>query len=91
MANNEQEGDWLEGDVDQVKKEQRSRELEFAKNYEIFVSDSRAKAILEHWEQTLLRKITPTDASVQTYAADNAVRDFISKIKHQIELAQERD
>lgn len=85
------EAGWLEADGAEALAEARVSEISFAKNYEIFVTDPRGKAIFEHWEKTLLRKVTPTDASVQTYAADNAVRDFINKIRYQIELAQERD
>jgi len=82
--------DWLEADNTEAVETARTQEIEFAKNYEIFVTDPRGKAIFEHWEKTLLRKVTPADATLQEYAADNAVRDFINKIQYQIELAQER-
>ena len=83
--------DWLEADNTEAVEKARSQEISFAKNYELFVTDPRGKAIFEHWEKTLLRKVTPADATLQEYAADNAVRDFINKIQAQIELAQERD
>jgi len=85
-----EEVDWLEADNAEAVAEARVKELEFAKNYEIFVTDPRGKELFEVWK-LLARKETPTDSSLQTYAADNAVRSFINKIQHQIELAQERD
>ena len=87
----DKEVDWLDKPSTEAVEEARAQEVAFAKNYELFVTDPRGKAIFEHWEKTLLRKVTPADASLQEYAADNAVRDFINKIQYQIELAQERD
>ncbi len=90
MADNN-EHDWLEGNNEDVKQQQRRLAIEFARKYEVFLTDPRAKDILAHWDKTLARAVVPTESSLQAYAAHNAVREFISKIHSQIELAQERD
>ncbi len=84
-----QEKDWLLGGSDEIREQQKALHVEFAKNFDIFVNDARGVALLDHWDKTLARKITPTNADIQEYAADNAVRSFISQIHDQIALARE--
>lgn len=81
------EDDFLNFDAGKVE-ENKQASIEFARNYEIFVNDPRGRAILDHWDKTLLRKRTPVTAPVQQYAADEAVRAFIHGVRDQIELAQ---
>lgn len=83
--------DWLDDGGAQIKAEQRAKAVEFAKQYEVFVTDPRAKAILEQWEKAFLWHTTPVDSSIQQYAADEARRNFVRQIHVQIKLAQERD
>ncbi len=82
--------DWLEGNVEQAKQEMRAKEIEFAKMYEVFVNTVRGRELLEYWEKTILDISTPTESSLQRYAKDEGVRDFIRGIRRQIRLAQER-
>ena len=86
----QKEVDWLEGDIEQKRAEQHAQAVEFAKTYEIFVDTPRGQELLRVWEESILNLSTPIDSSVQKYAADEAVRDFIRGIKRQIKLAQER-
>ena len=86
----EREVDWLEGDAQQSREEMRSKGIEFAKLYEIFVDSPRGRELLEYWETTILDISTPTESSLQRYAADEGVRNFIRGILTQIRLAQDR-
>lgn len=90
MGEEQREADWLEGDVEEKRAEMRSKAIEFAKMYEIFVDTPRGQELLAHWESTILEKDTPTESSLQRYAADEGVRKFIRGIRQQIRLAQER-
>ncbi len=87
--NNEEKGDWLEGSAEENREEQRVKALEVAKLYEVFVDTPRAREILEFWETNIVDKRTPVDSSVQRYAADESVRDFVRGIRRQIKMAQE--
>lgn len=83
--------DWLDdNDSDEIKRQRENDAIVFAQNYSIFVNDPRGKALMDHWEQTILRRVTATEAPIQRYAADNAVREFILGIKGQIELAKKQ-
>jgi hypothetical protein len=91
--------DWLEGDVEQTRAEQRVKALETAQLYLVFVENPRAKQLLEFWEANVLNVKTPVEASLQRYVADEATREFVRGIKQQIamipeltqELPQERN
>ena len=81
------EVDWLNEGAQEARQEAKQLEIEFARNYEIFTNDPRGRAILEHWNKTMLMKATPAEAPIQAYAYDEAVRNFIRKIHRQIEIA----
>jgi hypothetical protein len=74
------------------KDEVAQSEREFAQLYvETFVNTPSGRALLAHWEKTIFWKPTPVSASVQQYAADEALRNFIRGIRGQIEqVAQAR-
>ncbi len=81
--------DWLDHeDIEKFRAATRENRVEFARNYLVFETDSRARALLEHWEQHALNKRTPIGASVQQYAADEAVRAFIHGIREQLRIAR---
>mgnify|MGYP000876534607 CR=1 FL=1 len=85
-----QQPDWLDSEaIDAARGELAEKRLEFARNYLVFDTDSRAKALLDHWEQHVLRKRTPVGASLQQYAADEAVRAFVGGILEQLRIARE--
>ncbi len=86
----ETEVDWLEGDVEEQREEMRGNAIEFAKQYEIFVDSPRGQGLLEYWIETKLNASTPVESSLQRYAADEGVRNFIRGILAQIKLAQDR-
>lgn len=79
--------DWLYGEGD-AQETQRAAAVSFAQAYMVFVEDSRARELLSHWDKTLRRRRVPVNASIQEYAANEALRDFIEKIYQQIEFAQ---
>lgn len=85
----EVERDWLDISTP-VQQATELAGLEFAKLYLVFESDPRAKRILDHWRETLLHKRTPTNASIQEYAANEAVRCFIAGIEGQLKQARSR-
>ena len=87
----EQEVDWLEGDPAQQRAEQRVQAIAHAQLYLVFVDAPRGRELLESWEELIVNVKTPVESSIQKYAADEAVRDFIRGIRRQIKLAQERD
>ena len=86
---NNKERDWLEGDAQEAQEKQKELAIELAQIYLVFTDTPRAKQVLEFWEATLVNKQTPTDSSLQVYAADEAVRDFVRGIRRQIKMAQE--
>lgn len=65
-----------------------AKELEFARNYLVFVQDPRAKAILGYWTKTLGKRRTPVDASLQSYARNEEMRAFLEGIHEQIVKAE---
>lgn len=82
--------DWLDEDsIANARANQGALRLEFARNYLVFETDSRARALLDHWEQHVLNKRTPVGASIQQYAADEAVRAFVHGIREQLRIAHE--
>lgn len=86
----EREIDWLEGDPEQHREEMRSKAMEFAKLYEVFINTAQGRELLEHWEKTILDMSTPVESSLQRYANDEGVREFIRGIRRQLRLAQEQ-
>ena len=67
--------------------ERAIKEREFAQLYRVFVDDGRGAQLLAHWEKVLMRRRVPVGASVQEYAAVEAVRDFVQQIRDQIEMS----
>lgn len=69
----------------------REKGLLFAQKYLVFsgpTADPRARELLEHWTQKIRKTQLPKGASVQEYAAHNAMREMIEAIHSQIEFAQ---
>lgn len=84
------EPDWLDSDAaPAARAELQAKHVEFAQLYLVFEQDSRARALLDHWDKAMLRKRTPVGASLQQYAADEAVRAFVSGIHEQLRVARE--
>lgn len=83
-------GDWLESmdDPEGARQAQKDRGLDFAKMHLVFLEDARGRALIEFWQKTVLRKRVPVNASVQEYAAHEAVRNFVQTIEDQIRFAQ---
>lgn len=86
--------DWLdrvpspfasEEQADAMKLQRALKEREFSQLYRVFVEDERGRRLLEQWEKSLMRRRVPTGASIQEYAAVEAVRDFVQQIRDQIE------
>lgn len=62
-------------------------EQEFAQLYvEVFQNNPQGALLLAQWEAGVFWKMTPTNASVQQYAADEALRQFIRGIRGQIKM-----
>ncbi|MGH8235400.1 MAG: hypothetical protein ACREXP_00070 [Steroidobacteraceae bacterium] len=82
-------GDWLADDGQQNRASQKKQALEFAQQYVyLFADNPTGKRLLEHWTRTLGRKRTPVNATIQEYAATEAVRAFIEEIHAQINFAR---
>ena len=86
----EREEDWLEGNPEQHREEMRSKSIEFAKLYEVFIDTAQGRELLKHWKKTILDASTPVESSIQRYAKDEGVREFIRGISRQLELAQDQ-
>lgn len=72
-----------------MREAQRRMAVEFAQQYRyVFVDNKTGAKLLEHWTRTLARKRTPVNATIQEYAAVEAVRSFIEDIHAQIELTR---
>ena len=82
--------DWLEAmDSPEIGQNQRREQnLEFARLHKVFDEDARARELLDFWRRTVVRKRVPVNASIQEYAAHEAVRAFISVIEDQLRFAQ---
>lgn len=82
--------DWLSTGpepTDQQKAMQREA-LKLAQlHLAVFARNPDGVALLTQWTDRMRRKRVPVNASVQEYAAVEAVRDFIEGIHRQIELA----
>jgi hypothetical protein len=82
--------DWLDNEsVDASRAAGEALRVEFARNYQVFETEPRAAALLKHWKKTLLLKRTPVGASIQQYAADEAIRAFIGGILEETRVARE--
>jgi len=80
--------DWLD-EGEGAREAQRQSAVEFAQAYLVFVDDSRARELLDYWDRTLMNRRVPVDASIQQYAAAEALRAFIAGIHQQIALGRE--
>jgi hypothetical protein len=78
-----------EGGDEQIEK-LKAEAIEFAKLYLIFELDERGRALLAHWEDVYARRRTPVDATINQYVANETMREFLQKIREQIELAHTR-
>ena len=67
--------------------ENTAKAKEFAQQYLVFMQDPRAKALLGHWEEQMLRKKVRPSASLQEYAHAEGMREFVQQIRDQIKLA----
>jgi hypothetical protein len=82
--------DWLNDEsVAAARAAGESLRVEFARNYQVFETEPRAAALLKHWDATILRRRTPVGASIQQYAADEAIRAFVAGIHDQLRIAHE--
>lgn len=74
-------------------KEQRAameeKGLIFSQHFLVFARDPAAKAVLAFWTQAVRRKTLSPAATVQEYAAHNAVREFVEGIHAHIEFANQ--
>lgn len=70
------------------REEQFAKALEFAKLYLVFVTDERARRLLEQWDAAYTHKRVSVNATIAEYAANEAMRTFIQAIKDQIKFAQ---
>lgn len=66
---------------------QRQKALEVAKLYTVFTTDPRGQQLLAMWDEQLARQRTPVNATIQEYAANEAVRTFVEGIRTQIRFA----
>jgi predicted oxidoreductase (fatty acid repression mutant protein) len=82
---------WLDDDeaAAATRKELEAKHVEYAKNYLVFEQDARARAILAQWEAAMLKKRTPVGASLQQYAAEEAVRAFVASVIEQVRIGRE--
>lgn len=73
-----------------ARRENRVKAVEFASLYvSAFVNNPAGAQLLRHWTETLARKRTPVNATIQEYAANEANRAFVESIHDQIRLAKE--
>lgn len=80
--------DWLFPNAEKQATQQREKGLLIAQKYLVFRQDARAKDLLEMWTSTVRRNPIAKGASVQEYAAVNALREFVEGIHAQIEFAE---
>lgn len=82
--------DWT-GDTETAVVEERSamktRALEFASLYMVFVDDGRARQLLEHWVKSIEDKDVSPAATLQEYAHHEGRRAFVRGIQRQIEFS----
>lgn len=82
--------DWLFPNAGKQKAQREEDGLVFAQKYLVFsgpTSDPRARDLLEHWTGMVRKTPIPRNASVQEYAAANALRELIEGVHSQIEFA----
>jgi len=75
------------GAGDAARQQNLNNALEVAKLYTVFVTDDRAKQLLELWERTLARKRTTPGSPIDVYAQNEALRAFVEGIRDQIAFA----
>lgn len=82
--------DWLDPAAMEIARAQAEQKmLEVSRLYLIFETHPVAKQLLEMWEEACLNKRTPVEASINRYAADEAVRAHVAGIRLQIAKAKE--
>lgn len=69
----------------------REQGLRIAKLYTVFQSNEQCRELLALWESTLANKRTPVNATINEYAANEALRAFVQGIHEQIRLAKTLD
>jgi len=85
-VSNEQDFPFEQDAARDAKKLQEERQR-FAALHSVFILDARAKELLKYWQETA-RERTPVNATIQEYAAREAVRSHVQMIEEQIVLAQ---
>lgn len=82
-------GDWMEEgqSVQEIREDERVKALNFAKLYEVFEQDPRAKALLAHWIDSVEKRDVPPTASHAEFSYWEGRRVFIRGIQRQIEFA----
>lgn len=84
------EDDWLFPNATRDRQNQQQQGLLFAQKYLCFAgptADPRARELLEHWTTMVRTKRIEPGASVQEYAAANALREFVEGLHQQIDHA----
>lgn len=65
----------------------RQAALAVASLYTVFVTDERGRQLLAQWDEQLMNRRTPTNATINEYAANEALRAFVAGIHQQIRFA----
>lgn len=86
----EENEDWLFPGAQQQRKDLATKGLAFAQRYLVFTRDTDAASLLAQWTDAVRKKPISPGASVQEYAAANALREFIEGIHAQIQTATGR-
>lgn len=73
--------------VDAHRTEQKTKAVEFANLYSVFIDDERGRQLLAHWVKTIEDKDVPPSASLQEFAHHEGRRAFVRGIQRQIELS----
>ncbi len=90
MAEEKEGADWLFPHAEQQRAALEEKGLIWAQKYLLFsgpTSDPRARELLQYWTDMVRKKNIAPAASVQEYAAANALREFVEGIHTQIEFA----
>lgn len=87
MLEVDKEADWLEGDSESRRAEQRAKAIEFAENYLVFEKNAQARAVLEQMETAVEARDLPPDSSHAEYAYYEGQRALVRGIRRQIALA----
>lgn len=83
----EENEDWLFPNAREQQTQIAQQGLEFARRYLVFTRDPDAAAILEQWTTQVRKKPLSAGASLQEYAAANAIREFVEGLHAQIDFA----